>query len=154
MKKALIALSLAGFLLTAQAEQASADSIKKLMVSTGADVVGTKAIDNMIAQLKPLLPAAPASFWADIKKDTQPDDLIALLIPIYQQQLTESQVQAALAFFQSPEGKKFVAAQPIIHQKSMQAVQDWGKAFGHRIVEKYQKDHPAPEKQDKQDKQP
>lgn len=137
MKKTIFALMLTSLFATANAEQPTAASVKKLMKITGAGELGIQAMNQMTDQLKPMLPAAPDSFWEDMKKETTADELISLITPIYQKHLTQSDVDAAIEFYQTPAGKNFVAAQPQIMQESMQVGEKWGTKVAQKIINKY-----------------
>lgn len=137
MKKLIIALALSGLFANVSAEQPSEASVKELMALTGSGELGIQAMHRMIAQLKPLLPMASERFWDEVKKEAKPEDIVNIVTPIYQKHLTQAEIDATIAFYKTPEGKQFVAAQPQILQESMIAGQAWGEALAKKIVEKY-----------------
>jgi uncharacterized protein len=113
-------------------------SIRELMALTGAGNLGAQMIQNCGPAFKRSIPGAPDAFWDDFMKGVQPDDLIALIIPIYQRNLTEEDIQAAVAFYRSPSGQRLVTKLPIITQQSMQAGQQWALQLIQRAAAKYQ----------------
>ena len=57
----------------------------------------------------------------DVFKTLVLDDLITDVVPVYQKHLTRSDVQAMIAFYSSPAGKKIMREQPAMIRESMQA---------------------------------
>lgn len=147
MKKTLITLSLTALLVTntANAEQASEESIRKLLNFTGAGDLGVQVTRQLTKQLKPLMPLAPESFWQDFEQQANAEELINMVAPIYQKHLSQSDIDAVTAFYQTPAGKKFIAVQPQILQESMQAGQQWGQSLARKLVEKYKKQYQQPQ---------
>lgn len=78
--------------------------------------------------LQPLINMVPeenrAAFKADIKASM--DNLYDQLVVVYMDSYTEEEIDAILAFYNTPVGKKMVATTPEITQKSMQIGQQWG----------------------------
>ncbi len=140
MKLAILPLlALITFSSNAFAEPASAESVKQLMHKTGAGELGVQAMNQMLPALKNLVPDAPEAFWSDYMAKFNPDDLIKMTVPIYQKYLTEDEVQALNAFYDTPAGKKLIKVQPQIMQESMMAGQQWGQAVAQDVMTKYQK---------------
>jgi uncharacterized protein len=74
-------------------------------------------------------------FKAEIKTEGF-DDLYAILIPIYRKHFTEADVDALLAFYDSPAGKKMVSVMPLITQESMAAGAAWGQQLAEKIIKR------------------
>ena len=53
-------------------------------------------------------------------------DLMDKIVPVYQKNLSEDDIQAILSFDNTPDGKKLLASQPVIMQESVQIDQQWG----------------------------
>lgn len=56
-----------------------------------------------------------------------------LLYPIYNRNLSSAELAELIRFYQTPVGKKFVAALPVIQQETVLATQRWGQALAPRI---------------------
>ncbi|MCK8044207.1 DUF2059 domain-containing protein [Shewanella sp. 1CM18E] len=139
MKLALLPfLTVFAFSSPAFAEQASAESVKQLMQKTGAGELGVQAMKQMLPALKNIIPDAPESFWTDYMAEFNPEDLVEMTVPIYQKYLTEEEVQALNAFYDTPAGKKLIKVQPRIMQESMMAGQQWGQTVAQDVMQKYQ----------------
>lgn len=78
--------------------------------------------------IQPLVNMVPEknreAFKADIKGSM--DELYDKLAVIYMESYSEQDVDAILAFYNSPVGKKMVAETPAITKKSMEIGQQWG----------------------------
>lgn len=116
--------------------QATEKSIKELLVLTGAANLGIQIIQNILPNMKQLVPDAPESFWTEFMKEVNPDEMMALVIPIYQKYFTEHEIQEILKFYKSPTGQKVIQNLPQVTQESMVAGQQWGQMLGQRVVEK------------------
>jgi hypothetical protein len=51
------------------------------------------------------------------------DDLLDVIIPVYQRHLTHSEIQTIVEFYSSPAGQKMIKEMPAMMSESMQAVQ-------------------------------
>ncbi len=145
MKYLLILLAFLGLLSGANAEdakasKASADSIKQLMKATHIDTLSAKSTRQLITDLKALMPLAPASFWTEFESDSLLAEALDANIPTYQKQLSQSEVDAALAFFQSPAGQDYLQVQ----RQLAPALQVWQKALAERVLQKYKAKHQNP----------
>jgi uncharacterized protein len=120
------------------AAPATERSVRELIVATGAENLGAQILKAVMPALRNALPNAPESFWNDFAKDVRPEELVSLIIPVYQHNLTEDDIQSALAFYRSPAGRRLTAMQPVIAQESMQVGQQWGRALAQRAISKFQ----------------
>ncbi len=57
--------------------------------------------------------------------DKQADEMVDIAAQIYVKQMSEQDLKAAVAFFQSPAGKKYVETQPAFVTEIMTAMQAW-----------------------------
>ncbi len=119
------------------AEPASQKSIVTLMEKTGAGDMGIQMMNLMLPSFKKNMPDVPEKFWTDIMSEIDANQIIELVIPVYQKHLSEDEIQAIITFYDTPEGKKFIKVQPVIMQESYVIGQQWGKKIAMQIVEKY-----------------
>jgi hypothetical protein len=144
MKKLiLITFSLLFTITAAQAQPASTKSIKQLMDKTGAGQMGMQAMRQMLPSLKRMVPNAPEKFWTDFMAEVSPDDLVNMVIPIYQKYLTEEDVQAINRFYDSPAGRKLIQSQPMIMRESMLQGQAWGQKLARKVIDRYKAEQQA-----------
>ncbi len=119
------------------AKSASRESVLELMNVTGAGQLGVQVMQNMLPQLKQMLPNSPQKFWDDLEGSFNPDELVDLVIPIYQKHFTESDIKAIIKFYKTDIGVKFIKAQPAIVNESSLAGQQWGQKIAQDILIKY-----------------
>jgi len=123
--------------LPAHSELASPESIKNLMEKTGAGDMGVQAMNQMLPALKKILPDASKQFWTDFMAEVSGDDLVAMTIPIYQKHLSQEDIDAINAFYDTPAGQKLIKTQPLLVQESMAAGQVWGQKIAQDVINKY-----------------
>ena len=83
--------------------------------------------------------AVPDSVWTAFEVEfskTSMDELVTMLVPVYQKHLTENDLQGMIEFYQTPVGKKYAQKTPLIMQESMQVGQQWGMKVGEAFDEK------------------
>lgn len=78
--------------------------------------------------IQPLVNMVPEKNREAFKKDIKASmgELYDKLAVVYMESYTEEDVDAILAFYNSPVGKKMISETPEITQKSMQIGQMWG----------------------------
>ena len=108
------------------------------------EVAGTEAtfkagINQMFNIFKQQQTNVPDSVWTEFESEflkTSLDELVEMLLPVYQKHLTRSDLEKVIEFFETPVGKKYAEKNPFITQESMQAGQQWGMKVGQRFQEK------------------
>ncbi len=113
--------------------------IKRLLQLTGAGDLGKQVMDQMLSEFRRQFGnKVPSKFWDDFAREINPDDLVRMVVPVYEQNLSREDIQALIKFYESPAGKRFVAVLPKITQQSMEAGQKWGGELGQRVMKKLQ----------------
>ncbi len=133
----LTALSLA--LLTASVSAQDSTKIKhirQLMDVMGSGRLGVQVMTGMLGQYKKTFPDVDGSFWDDFMKEVKPDDLVDLMVPIYDKYFTDDDIRQMIAFYNTPVGKKLVENLPLITQESMTVGMEWGKQIGQKVMER------------------
>ena len=74
-------------------------------------------------------------FWDDFAKEIKAEDLVNLIIPIYDKYYTEDDIDQLISFYNTPTGKKMIETLPIVTQESMTAGQAWGKLIGEKVIQ-------------------
>lgn len=67
-------------------------------------------------------------------------ELIDQIAGLYAERLSAEDLAAAVAFYRSPAGARFVAAQPVVMRESMLLGQRWGERIGAEIEEEIRKE--------------
>jgi hypothetical protein len=135
--RCLIVLLLAIFTaaVSAQDTEKRAD-IRRLLELTGSAELGIDIMEQMIGNYKMSFPDVPSDFWDNFMEEVSPDDLIDLIIPIYDRYLTHREIRNIIAFYETPTGKKLIRVLPLIQQDSYDAGTAWGLEISNRVIEK------------------
>ncbi|QNK61552.1 DUF2059 domain-containing protein [Pedobacter sp. PAMC26386] len=122
-----------------QKKQTYQESLKQMMIATGAENIFRTAINQMLASYKTQRPEIKEEIWTGLDESFQKigmDELIILLLPIYQKHVSEEDIQNITAFYQTPTGKRYAEKSPVIAQESMQAGETWGQKIGEELEKK------------------
>jgi hypothetical protein len=119
----------------AGAQTPKVKDIRRLLILTGSAQLGMQVMNEMMRQFKNAKPGVPEKFWTDFMKKVRVDDLISLIVPIYDKHLSHGEVKDLIAFYGTPTGRKLVRVLPQITQESMGAGQRWGMKLGQQVVE-------------------
>lgn len=149
MRKSIQIVSVVFFLLVIASSPLIAGSTKKatkeqdirrLLTLTGSGQLGVQVIQQMFASFKRSMPEVPEKFWDEFMKEVDADEMIELVVPIYDKYLTHDEIKIIITFYETPVGKKMIALLPQIMQESMAAGQQWGKEIGERVIKKLKAD--------------
>lgn len=116
-------------------------TLREMMVVSGSDKTFEMVVPQIMEMMRQQLPQVPAEFWEEMEKemmDTAFNDLVDMLVPIYQKYLTQGDLEEVIKFYQTPAGKKLGSSTPHINAASMQAGQEWGMKIGQKIQAKLQ----------------
>jgi len=116
------------------------DQIRHLLELSGSGDIGVMVIESMVMQFQTLFPEIPKEYWSIFQEETTADELINLVVPIYQTYFTTQDIGGLIEFYESPLGQKLSASQPMITQDSMLAGQAWGAEVAHRILKRMEND--------------
>ncbi len=117
----------------AQQDQATDAKVRELLAMTGAGDMGVQVMDGMLEQFRQM-PGLPEGFIEAFQKLAKPESLVDLVVPIYRKHMDEATIDASLAFYRTPSGRKLLAAQPAIVKESMAAGQEWGKNLAAEVM--------------------
>ena len=111
---------------------ASAASVRELLAATHVTAMMQQAMQQMGQQLdvmvKQRLPClSPSAVSSALTAPQATQQLIDLVMPIYQHNFTEQDVHGLLAFYRTPLGQKLLKVQPVIIRESMLAGEQWGR---------------------------
>ena len=110
--------------------------IKRLMEMTDVSNLGMQIMNRMIFTMKQGRSETHEKFWTDFMAEVNPNDLIDMIIPIYDKYFTHEEIEQLIAFHESPIGKKMIKVQPQIMMESMAAGEEWGKKLVQKAMEK------------------
>lgn len=113
MKKIILLFSLILFTTFASFSQNKPtyrESFKQLMILNGSENTFKAVISQMITSLKAQRPEVKEETWNQFNETFQKvgiEDLLDLLLPVYQKHLSQEDIINMIAFYQTPSGKKF-----------------------------------------------
>ncbi|HVW60539.1 MAG TPA: DUF2059 domain-containing protein [Puia sp.] len=113
-------------------------NIRKIMALTGSGKLGIQVMQNMVNTFKTTYPNVDPSFWDDFMKEVKPDDLVNMVIPVYDRNFTDEEIDGMLAFYSSSVGQKVLAKLPVVLQESMEAGKSWGQELSQKIIQRLQ----------------
>ena len=107
---------------------------------SGSAELGIQVATQMASSFQKAYPDVPEKFWDDFLAEIDADELIDLVIPIYEKYYTEEDVDGLIEFYKSSLGRKMVRMNPKISSDSMEAGRAWGEKIGRRVAEKMRKE--------------
>jgi hypothetical protein len=120
----------------AQSNDAYYLTLKEMFVASGVEETYRTAIIQMVDMYKTQMPGAPVGYWDELQQEflrTSVDDLVAMLVPVYQKHMTIEDLRGLVEFYETPLGKKFITSTPAIMEESMQVGQAWGMKLGQEL---------------------
>ncbi len=99
--------------------------VRKLMALSGAEETGKQMLVTMTSHFEQM-PSVPPGFLEKFLQLAAEESLVDMLVPVYMRHFTEEDLDAAIAFHESPAGRRFIAAQPLVLQESMKLGEQWG----------------------------
>jgi hypothetical protein len=105
----------------------------KLLELTGAAHLGKQVMDGMTQNFSKF-PGLPPGFLDKFRENAHPEELTALLVPIYVKNFDRDTLMAAIRFYESKYGRTLVAAMPAATKESMEVGQTWGKKLAEKTL--------------------
>ncbi len=115
-------------------DEAKVKDIRILLELTGTRQMAQELIDRTLAQMKRTLPNVPSEFWVGIAQVLNPQDLLDMMVPIYDRHFSHEDVKGLIAFYNSPVGKRLQAAQPAILRETHEVDQAWSQGVVSTIL--------------------
>ena len=115
-------------------EQASIEKIQQLLEITEANELSLQVMEALLSQFQQMAPEVPNDWWERFMAEVNVEELDELIIPIYQENYTETEIDAMIAFYETPEGQSIIKKTPMVTRASAQAGQAWGLEIAQRII--------------------
>jgi hypothetical protein len=109
---------------------------RQLIEMTGGGALGKQVMEQVVQAYRTANPGIPEEFWTEFMGAVDTKALEDIAVPIYVQNLTVEEMQAAVQFYGSPAGQSIVRKLPVIVQQSMQAGQEWGRQLGRETADR------------------
>ena len=137
------------------------DPVKEAAIRKLFEVQGTKTsmeqvISEMSANMKPtlskMLPPGEYQdkliplFFEKFQSKLKTDDLLDLIVPIYDKHLSKEDIDGLAQFYQTPLGKKMTSVLPQVLVESQTAAMNMGQELGRKAMLEVLAEHPELEK--------
>ena len=115
--------------------------IRRILALTNAGDLTISAMEAAIPAQRAANPQIPAQFWTEFSARARRDipQLLERLIPIYDANFSEAQLQQLVRFYESPIGRHLVSVQPTVTVQSIQTGQQWGAEIGAEVARELQR---------------
>jgi len=115
------------------------NDIRTLLELSGAANLGVQAMDKMLSSFKEIYPTVPTEFWEEIRKEVNPNDLVDMIVPIYDDYYTHEDILALIEFYKSEIGQKMTQVQSGIMEDSMDVGRKWGENLTKKVVKRMER---------------
>ncbi|MBX2926489.1 MAG: DUF2059 domain-containing protein [Saprospiraceae bacterium] len=122
-----------------QSNDQFATTLKKWMETSGSMNAFHASIAQTMEMVKNMSPEISETYLEEMKKELSGDflnEMVEMLVPVYEKYLTIKDLEAAIRFYETPEGVKFAKSQGAIMSESMLIGQEWGRKIGEGIQKK------------------
>lgn len=137
MKKiVIVSLLLISFGVMMAQQSSKAVKIKQLMELTGTGKMAVQVVDQIISTTAVRNPKVDPKFWEEFSKSINPEDMINLIMPVYEKFYSEEDIDNMIIFYNTPTGKKMIQVLPDLTQESMRVGQQWGMKIAEDIMKK------------------
>lgn len=112
-------------------------TLTKMLSLSGAQEVYQVTIVQMLAIFRLQYPAIDAVLWDEAKKEfeqTSLDELVILLVPVYQKHFSQSELEELIQFYQSPIGAKLAGSTALMSQETVEVGEKWGEKVAQRFI--------------------
>jgi uncharacterized protein len=107
---------------------------RKLIEVTMGKNLGNQVLDSMVESLRKL-PGLPEGFIDRFRANARIEDLHDIIVPIYVKTYDRETMIAAIAFYQSEQGKILIEKLPEATRLSMEAGQRWGQQVAEKTLQ-------------------
>ncbi len=135
-----------------QVDSAKEADIRRLLEVTGATKLATMVVSQMAEHIKPLLEKGlppgerrhqiTETFVNKLVARATGDDLMKIVIPIYDRHLSHEDIKGLIQFYESPLGQRYIKVLPTMMQESSTASSQWGQQIAMEVLQELQQEYP------------
>jgi hypothetical protein len=118
----------------AEIAPAKKKEIEKLLELMGMTKLMTQMVDQMMTAMKGADNGVPDEFWVEFRSQVKVEELIGLMLPIYDKYYTLDDLKAVNAFYSTDVGKRMLTTMPQVMAEATEVGQKWGKAIGEKVA--------------------
>lgn len=133
-------------------EEVKKSDIRHLLEITGAANLATQSMDEMEKSMRPLIAGAlpPGEyrdklvelFFEKFKSKRSPDQMLAVIIPIYDKYYSDDDIKELIRLYETPIGQKMLSVLPKLAAESQAAGRTWGEQIGRQSMLEVLAEHP------------
>ncbi|RPE12994.1 DUF2059 domain-containing protein [Chitinophaga lutea] len=138
MKKTIVVLLIfIGCTFAASAQSmAKAESVKELAALTGMRQLMVQMMDQLFAQFKAQMPDVGDTAWAEMRKEIVVDELLEMMVPVYQKNFSEEEMREMIGFYKTPLGQKMIQRLPSVMREAGEMGNVWGQNTAKRMLKR------------------
>jgi hypothetical protein len=115
-------------------DPATPEQVREYFRVIGLDQTMKKLMSQMFAAMKSTsAPYIPESVWADMETTFNNYDLLSEIIPIYQQHLSRSDMEAVLGFYKTDAGRHLLENQDVMSAEAQAKFRKIGQRLGEEV---------------------
>jgi hypothetical protein len=119
----------------AQTPKTKTAAIKELLELTGSAKMGVLLGQTVMNKFRKSQSNVPEEFWVEAAKEFNADNFIELIIPIYESNYSEIEINGLIAFYKTTLGQKVISTMPTIMGESMEVGKKWGMQLSFKIYQ-------------------
>ncbi len=116
------------------------ERIEQLLELTNSGDLDIQMMEIMIDGFRQSMPEVPDEWWDRFMEKVTVEEMDALLVPIYERNFTDAEIDAMIAFYETPEGQSMIAKMPTVMQESMLSGQMWGQGIAEELLRELEAD--------------
>jgi hypothetical protein len=116
------------------------DDIRALLELTDAGAMGERTAQALLGQFPSMLPDVPQTFWIELAADMNGQDMVELVVPIYDRHLSHKTVKGLIKFYKGAAGQAWLDVQTSIQTEAMAAGEAWGETLAQAIIDRLTED--------------
>lgn len=94
---------------------------KRTLIMKFVEVFGTKkALEQNFEMMLEQMPSDKPEEAAKLRERVKVDEILELLIPVYDRNFSAEELQAFISFYESPNGQKLINTIPVLMQESVE----------------------------------
>ncbi|HZV24491.1 MAG TPA: DUF2059 domain-containing protein [Luteimonas sp.] len=114
--------------------------IRRLLEVTGAANIGQQMMDAMVVAEKQSHPDVDPKILDRLRAKLDVNDMLEMVVAIYDRHFSTEDLQATLDFYQSPAGQRVLKELPPVMKESMAVGQAWGRQKAMELMKELERE--------------
>lgn len=119
--------------------QSKSEKTKELMSILGSQKSGEQMLEYLITNYKKSYDDIPENFWIEFRKNFRVDDIANKIIPIYEENYSEEEIDGLLRFYKSPIGQSYLKKMPKVSAEVNEVSQIWAREISAKARQEIEK---------------